>query len=140
VDKYSSQNRRKYKIYKSSGTKVIEQSKGNKRCGLSKRNRFSKQMKELVTKLLSSNDGVSSKRLNSIYGLFLFTGALIAVVSGDPVQDSIFYSLVAIILGNQGLTMINKPLTNGEQQTTKTVEVKTDIKPDKENEDRNESN
>jgi hypothetical protein len=97
-------------------------------------------MKELVTKLLSSNDGVSSKRLNSIYGLFLFTGALIAVVSGDPVQDSIFYSLVAIILGNQGLTMINKPLTNGEQQTTKTVEVKTDIKPDKENEDRNESN
>jgi hypothetical protein len=58
--------------------------------------------------LVTEGTGVSSKRFISLLGMIIFIGVVVVNCFGIVLPEIILYTLVAIILGNQGLTLINK--------------------------------
>jgi hypothetical protein len=57
-------------------------------------------------KLVTANSGISSKRFISLAGMIIFLGVVVCSLCGINTPDVIIYSLVGIILGNQGLSTI----------------------------------
>lgn len=64
-------------------------------------------MKSFFIKLITAGSGLSSKRFISLLGMVLFIGVVICSLFGITPPDLIVYSLVTIIVGGQGLSLIN---------------------------------
>jgi len=68
----------------------------------------------LLKNMVSSGDEISSKRVISLIGLIIYIGVVVCTISGLNVPDIIFYTLISIILGSQGLTVIPKNNNNNK--------------------------
>jgi Kef-type K+ transport system membrane component KefB len=65
-------------------------------------------MKNFFNSLVTANSGISSKRFISLIGLIVFVMVVIVSFFGISTPDVLVYSLVGLILGNQGLSTIQK--------------------------------
>lgn len=63
-------------------------------------------MKDFFTKLITAGSGLSSKRFSGLWAMLLLSVVVIAALFQIIVPDIIIYSLVAIVLGNAGMTLI----------------------------------
>jgi len=85
--------------------------------------KFTSYMKSV----LSADSDASSKRLISIYSLFLFTFVVISALFGITVSDSIIYALVSLILGSSAMTLVQNNSKNDSSTSTTSETEKTNI-------------